>query len=91
MLLSAQARLTPDAPALTVGARMMSFRELEANCNRRARFLADRHGVANGDRVVIALPNSVEFVETVLCNLEVGGRTVSDFLAPVRTGIYRFD
>jgi len=73
MLLSAQARLTPDAPALTVGARMMSFRELEANCNRRARFLADRHGVANGDRVVIALPNSVEFVETVYAIWKLGG------------------
>ena len=52
----------PNAPALTVGERTVSFGELHAVSNRMARGLL-AEGVKRGDFVTIALPNSIGFIE----------------------------
>ncbi|MBV9841051.1 MAG: AMP-binding protein [Sphingomonadaceae bacterium] len=71
-LLSAHALATPDAPALTISDRSWSFAALDARANRRARQLADQAGVGVGDRVMIAMPNRVEFVETAFAIWKLG-------------------
>lgn len=71
-LLTAQARATPDAPALTIGGRTWSFATLDARANRRARQLAGPGGVGPGDRVMIALRNRIEFVEAVFGAWKLG-------------------
>jgi len=61
----------PDRPAITDEQRTVTRAELESLANRTARAL-QRLGVQPGDRVTIALPNSVEFVATVLAALKIG-------------------
>jgi bile acid-coenzyme A ligase len=71
-LLTAHAIATPAAPALTIGASSWSFAELDARANRRARQLAEVAGVGEGDRVMIAMPNRIEFLETVFASWKLG-------------------
>ena len=52
----------PDAPAVTVGERRLTYAELHRRTNRLARRL-ERFGVKQGDLVTVGLPNSLEFVE----------------------------
>jgi len=55
-------RLPENAPAVTCGADTLSWRELEARANRRARqYIA--MGVKPGDFVTLSLPNGVQFFE----------------------------
>jgi bile acid-coenzyme A ligase len=61
----------PDQPALTVDHETLTFRHLELRSQRLAHTLLGL-GVEAGDVVCIALPNSVEFVETALAVLKVG-------------------
>src|SRR5262249_40947023 len=53
----------PDRPAVTQDGVTVSWRELEARANRRARLFAAK-GVGEGDFVTIALANGIEFYET---------------------------
>lgn len=62
---------TPDAPALRVGEEAMNYRTLDrraAGCAARLRDL----GVAAGDRVMIILPNCVEWVVLYQGALQAG-------------------
>ncbi|MDG2002995.1 MAG: AMP-binding protein [Novosphingobium sp.] len=70
-VLSGHAELTPDRPAVTFGARTVSFAELDLLANRRARQLAEL-GVGQDDRVVVVLPNSLEFIECTFAVWKLG-------------------
>jgi bile acid-coenzyme A ligase len=65
------AREAPDQPALTVEDQTVSFREFELRSQRLAHTLLGV-GVAVGDTVCIALPNSIDFVQTAFAVLKVG-------------------
>ncbi|ANZ40483.1 hypothetical protein BBK82_35190 [Lentzea guizhouensis] len=68
----AQVRATPDATALVVGDRSLSFAELNAWANRVARvFVAS--GVGPERLVALSLPRSVEFVVALLAIWKAGG------------------
>ncbi len=61
----------PDRLALVFEGREVRRGELDRQANRLARSFAER-GVCEGDRVVIALPNSVEFVAATLAVWKLG-------------------
>src|SRR4029077_13277822 len=65
------AREKPNAPALTVGGRTLTFGELHARSNRMARGLLAQ-GVKLGDFVTIALPNSIGFIEAEFACWKIG-------------------
>jgi bile acid-coenzyme A ligase len=65
------ARKGAGAPVLTHDGRTMSWGELEACANRRARQFASL-GVKAGDFVTIALPNGNEFYETTFAVWKLG-------------------
>ncbi|KIZ40761.1 AMP-binding protein, partial [Rhodopseudomonas palustris] len=65
------AAAAPDRPMVTCGERTLSRRELDRRSNRLARDYRSR-GVKPGDVIVIALPNDIAFVETVLAGLKLG-------------------
>jgi acyl-CoA synthetase (AMP-forming)/AMP-acid ligase II len=60
----------PDKPALKVGDRVVSYRELESESNRLAHFLAER-GIGAGDHVGLYAKNSIEHVIALLAVLKV--------------------
>jgi len=60
--LSHQARNRPDSEALAVGERRLSWRELDEGANRFANALLGL-GAKHGDRVLMLVGNTVEFVE----------------------------
>lgn len=60
-ILAYWAEQKPDAPAVSCGEHSATFAELEASSNRLARAYAEL-GVVEGDKVTIALPNTIEFV-----------------------------
>jgi bile acid-coenzyme A ligase len=62
----------PDHPALTVGDTTLTFTQLLERGRRVAHGLAAQ-GVGAGDFVTIALPNSVDFIESALGILLLGG------------------
>jgi bile acid-coenzyme A ligase len=65
--LTALAEADPDRPAITCGDRSLTRTQLESAANRLARDLA-AGGVAAGDMVTIALPNSTDwFVAVAAC------------------------
>jgi len=66
------AREVGDKPALLMGDRSVSFREIDQLSDRLAAALAQR-GVRPGDRVTIFMPNSVEFVIAFYGTLKAGG------------------
>ncbi|WP_082564546.1 AMP-binding protein [Caulobacter sp. Root1472] len=70
-LLSAQARLQPDRPAVTLGAETLTFAQLDAAANRRARRLIAL-GVRPDDTVMIALPNGLAYYETAFAIWKAG-------------------
>ncbi|HJQ58720.1 MAG TPA: AMP-binding protein, partial [Vineibacter sp.] len=61
----------PRRPAVTQDNVTVSWSELEARTNRRARLFAAR-GVGEGDFVTIALPNSIEVYETSFAIWKLG-------------------
>src|SRR5690242_6250265 len=61
----------PNAPALTVAGRTLTFAELHARTNRMARGLLAQ-GVKLGDFVTIALPNSIGFIEAEFACWKIG-------------------
>jgi long-chain acyl-CoA synthetase len=66
------AREIGDKPALLMGDRTVTFREIDQQSDRLAAALAKR-GVRAGDRVTILMPNSVEFVVAFYATLKAGG------------------
>lgn len=73
--LERSARSTPDAVALIEPARSLAYAELDARANRFAHLLMDA-GVRRGDRVVIALENSVKFVAAYFGVMKAGAVAV---------------
>ncbi len=65
------AREVGDKPALLMGDRSVSFREIDELSDQLAAALAKR-GVRPGDRVTIFMPNSVEFVVAFYGTLKAG-------------------
>jgi acyl-CoA synthetase (AMP-forming)/AMP-acid ligase II len=59
--LAHQARVRPDREALKVGTRSVTWRELDDGANRVANMLLSL-GAEHGDRVLMMLGNSIEFV-----------------------------
>ena len=74
-LLSRSAERTPDATAVIEPGNTISYGELELRANAIAVELAAA-GVRAGDRVVVALPNSIEFVATYFGVLKAGAVVV---------------
>jgi amino acid adenylation domain-containing protein len=71
-LFERQARRTPDAAALTLAERSVSYRDLNARANKLARHLR-RLGVAPDDRVALCAQRSVELVVGLLAIIKSGG------------------
>ncbi len=67
-----RARTTPDAVALVVGDRSLTFAELNAWANRVARAFVSS-GVGPERLVALSLPRSVEFVVALLAIWKAGG------------------
>ena len=66
------AREVGDKPALVMGNRSVTFREVDQLSDRLAVALAKR-GIRPGDRVTIFMPNCIEFVIAFYGTLKVGG------------------
>ncbi|QGZ96137.1 AMP-binding protein [Terricaulis silvestris] len=62
---------TPKAPAITVDHHTVTFGELEASANRRARMMAAR-GVGQDDLVMLSAPNGLAFYETAFAAWKLG-------------------
>ena len=60
-----------DREAVVAGAERVTYRELSARIDHLARHLLD-HGVAPLDRVVMQLPNKIEFIYLYFALLRVG-------------------
>lgn len=71
MLLTAQARRRPDAPAFTFNGRSWTFAEMERATNRLAHHLAAR-GVVAGDRVVVSAPNRPDYAQAIFALWKLG-------------------
>lgn len=65
----------PDLPALTCGGVTLTRQGLERRANAFAWRLME-HGVGQGERVALVLPNSVEFVVALLAVWKAGGTPV---------------
>src|SRR2546425_11465695 len=66
------AREVGAKPALVLGDRTVTYRELDERTDRLAAALAQR-GVKQGDRVTLFMPNSLEFVVGFYGALKAGG------------------
>lgn len=73
--LTASAQRTPDAPALRLGAAVLTYRELDDASARVADQLRMR-GLAPGDRVGVMLPNAPQFAYVYYGVLRAGGVVV---------------
>lgn len=69
--LSRNAQRHPDAVAFILEGRATTHAELDAESNRRARAFA-RLGVREGDFVTVALPNGIEFIESLFACWKLG-------------------
>lgn len=65
------AQAGPERPAVTMGETSLSWSQLEARANQRARAYQSL-GVRAGDFVTIALPNGFEFYETAFAIWKLG-------------------
>src|SRR2546427_6810381 len=65
------AREVGDKPALLMGDRSVTFREIDQLSDQLAAALAKR-GVRSGDRVTVFMPNSIEFVIAFYATLKIG-------------------
>ncbi len=71
MALTAQAHSTPDRPAMTIAGKTYSFARFEALANQRAHDLSAR-GVQPGDRVILSMPNRVEYLQCAFALWKIG-------------------
>jgi amino acid adenylation domain-containing protein len=74
-LIAEQMRTVPDAPAVSLGGVVMSYRELELRTNRVARFLKER-GVGPDVLVGVCLERKFDLVITMLAVMKAGGAYV---------------
>ncbi|KAB0494815.1 non-ribosomal peptide synthetase [Pseudomonas vancouverensis] len=74
-LIEAQARRTPEAPALVFGERQLSYGQLEARANQLAHCLREQ-GVGPDVLVGICVERSLEMVIGLLAILKAGGAYV---------------
>ena len=70
-ILTHHARAAPSRSAVVLDDVAVSYAELDARANRRARWLAAQ-GAGYGDFVTVALPNGLEFYETVFALWKLG-------------------
>jgi bile acid-coenzyme A ligase len=70
-ILTHHARRSPSQAALVLGDVSVGFDELDARSNRRARMM-QKHSVGYGDFVTVALPNGLEFYETIFAIWKLG-------------------
>ena len=70
-ILAHHARRRPERSALVLDDGAVSYAELDARTNRRARLIAGQ-GVGVGDFVTVALPNGATFYETVFALWKLG-------------------
>ncbi|WP_157536120.1 (2,3-dihydroxybenzoyl)adenylate synthase [Kitasatospora mediocidica] len=70
-ILRSQARCRPDRTALISSGRRIGYGELDAAVERLAGRLAGL-GLAAGDRVVVQLPNSIEFILLIFALFRLG-------------------
>src|ERR1043166_8391143 len=73
--LAAHAAGRPDKPAMIVGERVLSYRQLHERTNRLAHALLAR-GVGKGDRVAAMLPNGCEYFEVMHAVGRIGATMV---------------
>lgn len=73
--IATRAAATPDKPALVLGDRVVTYRQLEERGDRLAAALEAR-GVQPGDRVALVLPNGIEFAESWLAIAKLGASLV---------------
>jgi amino acid adenylation domain-containing protein len=73
--LSAGAAQHPDAIAIVEPSRQITYAALDAQANRVAHLLLGR-GLERGDRVILALDNSIEFVAAYLGTMKAGAVAV---------------
>ncbi|NUT79699.1 non-ribosomal peptide synthetase [Pseudomonas brassicacearum] len=74
-LFDEQARMRPDAPALTFAGQTLTYAQLDSRANRLAWMLRER-GVGPQVRVGLALERSLEMVIGLLAILKAGGAYV---------------
>jgi len=78
----AHARDRPDHPAIEDGARIVTY-ALLARMTEQAATALRRHGIAKGDIVVVALPDTPEHVALLLALAKIGAVSFSlDFNSP---------
>jgi amino acid adenylation domain-containing protein len=70
-----QARLTPDRIALLCEERMLTYRQLDVETDRLARYLSER-GVSDETPVAILLDRSIDLYIVLLAILKAGGAYV---------------
>lgn len=70
-ILAHHARRSAAKAAVILDGSSISYEELDARSNRRARMLAE-HSVSYGDFVTVALPNGLDFYETVFAIWKLG-------------------
>src|SRR4029453_4286294 len=70
-ILAHHARRFPARKALIADDVSVTYEQLDARSNQRARLLA-AHGVKHGDFVTVALPNGLEFYETTFAIWKLG-------------------
>lgn len=75
-MLARSAERFGDRAALIVKERTLGYRELDALATRLARGLAASVGIAAGDRVVVQMPNSWEYVVTMFALARLGAVAV---------------
>ena len=71
-LVSTQAERTPEATALVMGTRALTYQELEDSSNRLANLLL-KAGVRHEDRVALSVPKCPEAIVGMLGVLKAGG------------------
>ncbi|MDP9122607.1 MAG: amino acid adenylation domain-containing protein, partial [Acidobacteriota bacterium] len=74
-LIEAQAKRTPDAPAVLSGNDRLTYRELDARADRLAHHLR-RQGVTAESRVAIAMDSSIQAMVAILATLKAGAAYV---------------
>lgn len=67
-----RARQYPNAPAVTVGGETTTFAQLGDRVSRIATSMRDSIGLSQGDRVLLWMENSREFIETLFASWVAG-------------------
>ena len=75
-LLHSAVRRFGNRPAVVFGGRSLTYKQLDAECNRLANALRSL-GIEKGTRVMVLLPNTPQFVIAYYAILKAGGVVVS--------------